>query len=273
MAVSGRWQLHPLHLYFVHSYLGLDDLALPLEITPYTSTRQEFAEVGEREYENMCSAGLIVDDEVDPGLARALAVLAKPYLWVDSLWVPEPGERALCRALAAVTDGSRIVLGVQAPGEDGQYGGMLTVELHERVTLSQALLPTLPAAPPGRQGSAKVPESSFPAPEREREPAEQGVLQQVSVTRSGSSGDRQLELYRAIGAAQHPRAGQLAANCRDRTGRVHRSQVVRWFDNVDDGRYLDHTERGSTGETVYALLPVDAATLGRRIEELVATVR
>ncbi|NYH76995.1 hypothetical protein FHR84_000309 [Actinopolyspora biskrensis] len=275
MAVAGRWQLHPLHLYFVHGYLGLDDLALPLEVAPYTHTRQEFAEVGKREYGTMRSQGLIVDDEIEPGLARVLTVLAKPYLWVDSLWVPRAGEPHLWRTIAAVTEGSRIVLGVQPPGETERYGGPLTVELHEGVSLSQALLPTLPAAPPGKQGPVKVPSSSFPKEETEQEPAQHGFLERAATTRgSATSGDRQLETYRAVGGAEHLRAGQLAANARDRNGRVNRSAVVRWFDNAEpDGRYLDHTERGSTGEPVHALTPADARVLGNKIEELITTVR
>ncbi len=68
--------------------------------------------------------------------------------------------------------------------------------------------------------------------------------------------------------------GQLAANLRDRNGRVNRSQVVRWFDNAEpDGRYLDHNERGDTGERLYGLTPADAHVLGTKIEELVTTVR
>ncbi len=104
MAVSGRWQLHPLHLYFVHGYLGLDDLTLPLEAPPYGHTRQQYGEVGKREYGTMRDQGLVVDDEVDPGLARALTVLCKPYLWVDSLWFPEAGKEPMWRAVAAATE-------------------------------------------------------------------------------------------------------------------------------------------------------------------------
>ncbi|SDP89857.1 EspG family protein [Actinopolyspora xinjiangensis] len=274
MAVSGRWQLHPLHLYFVHSYLGLDDLALPLEVEPYTHTREQFAEVGNREYETMRSEGLVVDDEVEPGLAWALAVLAKPYLWVDSMWFPRFGEPPMWRAVAAVTAGNRVVLGVQPPGETERYGGALTVELHDRVSLSQVLLPTLPPAPPGNQGPVRVPESSFPRQDSEAESESHGLLRPAAGSAGGSSGDRQLELYRTIGAAEHLRAGQLAANLRDRNGRVTRSRVVRWFDNAEpDGRYLDHHERGTTGEPIHALTPVDARALGGKIEELVAEVR
>ncbi|SFE19690.1 EspG family protein [Actinopolyspora alba] len=274
MAVSGRWQLHPLHLYFLHSYLGLDDLTLPLEVEPFTHTRQQFAEVGKREYETMRSEGLIVDDEVEPGLAHALAVLAKPYLWVDSMWLPRFGEHPMWRAVAAVTVGNRVVLGVQPPGETERYGGPLTVELHDRVSLSQALLPTLPPAPPGNQGPVRVPESSFPRQDSEADSESHGLLRPAAGSSGGGSGDRQLALYRALGAAEHLRAGQLAANVRDRNGRVTRSRVVRWFDNAEpDGRYLDHNERGNTGERVYALTPVDARALGGKIEELVAEIR
>lgn len=271
MAVSGRWQLHPLHLYFVHGYLGLDDLTLPLEAPPYGHTRQQLGEVGKREYETMRAEGLIVDDEIEPHLARALTVLSKPYLWVDSMWFPEPGGKAVWRTVAVVTEGNRIVLGVQPPGESDRYGGMLTVEVHENVTLSQVLLPTLPPAPPGTRGPVKVPASSFRPQEQD---AEAGSFLQPSMSARGSSGDRQLAVYEAIGSAEHVRVGQFAANMRDRNGRVNRSQVLRWFDNAEpDGRYLDHDEPGDTGERMYRLTPADPRLLGTTVEGLVAAVR
>ena len=49
--------------------------------------------------------------------------------------------------------------------------------------------------------------------------------------------------------------------------------MVRWFDNAEpDGRYLDRTERGSTGEQMFVLTPADAVQIRSGIDRLIAAV-
>lgn len=272
MAVVGRWQLHPLHLYLVRCYLQLDDLTLPLEGSAYGSTYEQLGAVGRREQPVMEQLGIIVDDEIEPRLTEALQVLTKPYLWVDSLWFPQFGGEAAWRTVAAVTEGARIVLGVQAPGDNDRFGGTLTVEVHEKVSLPQVLLPTLPPAPPGNRGAARVPATSLQP--REQSAERESMLESGRVARPRTTGDQQVALYHAIGEAPHVRAGQIAANLRDPHGRARRSQVLRWFDNAEpDGRYLDHSERGSTGETMFMLTPADARLLASTVDGLVNSMR
>ncbi|MGW3473754.1 ESX secretion-associated protein EspG [Saccharopolyspora sp. NPDC000995] len=272
MALVGRWQLHPLHLYLVRSYLELEDLTLPLEGPAYGRTMQQLGEVAQREAGTMAELGILVNNEVDPDLAQALKVLTKPYLWVDSLWFPDFASDAAWRTVAALTEGDRVVLGVQGPGETDRFGGPLTVEVHEKMQLSQAVLPTLPPAPPGSRPAVRVPASSLDsAPQAEEMP--DSMMQEVAQSR-GSSGDQQVAAYNEIGNAVHVRGGQIAANMRDPHGRVRRSPVVRWFDNDGpDGRYLDHTERGSTGEQMFVLTPADAVQIRSGIDRLIAAVR
>lgn len=273
MAVLGRWQLHPLHLYLVRSYLRLDDLTLPLEGSAYGSTYEQLGDIGRREQSTMEKLGIVADDEIEPRLADALQVLTKPYLWVDSMWFPQFGGEAAWRAVAAVTEGSRIVLGVQGPGEDDRFGGILTVEVHEKVSLPQVLLPTLPPAPPGNRGAARVPAGSLQPEQMPEDTEHESLLQSGRAHRPRSTGDQQVALYRAIGEAPHVRLGQLAANLRDPHGRVRRSQVLRWFDNEEpDGRYLNHSERGSTGETMFMLTPADARLIASTVDGLVKSV-
>lgn len=99
------------------------------------------------------------------------------------------------------------------------------------------------------------------------------MMQTVTQSR-GNSGDRQVAAYHEIGNAVHVRGGQIAANLRDPHGRVRRSPVVRWFDNAEpDGRYLDHAERGSTGEQMFLLTPAGAGQIRNGIDRLIAAVR
>jgi hypothetical protein len=272
VAVVARWQLHPLHLSLVQRYLGIEDLTLPLEAPSYGATQQQVAELARREAPQMEALGLLVDDEPAPGLEDALQLLAKPYLWVDSLWFPQFGADPAWRTVAVRTDEDRVVLGVQPPLDD-RFGGMLTVEVHEKVALPQVLLPTLPPAPPGKQHPVRVPESSFRV--GQEEPESDSFLEDSGRANRGGSGDREVEAYQAVrGGTEKVRVGQLAANLRDTNGKIHRNGPVTWFDNVEpDGRYLDHDEEGPSGERILMVTPADAGLLGRTIDQLVKSVR
>jgi len=271
VAVVARWQLHPLHLSLVQTYLRIEDLTLPLEAPSYGATQQQVADLARREAPQMEALGLLVNDELAPGLEDALRLLAKPYLWVDSLWFPQFGADPAWRTVAARTDEDRVVLGVQPPLDD-RFGGMLTVEVHEKALLPQVLLPTLPPAPRGTRNPVRVPESSFRVGQAEPEP--DTFLEESGRAARGGSGDREVEAYRAMGRVEKVRVGQLAANLRDTTGKVHRAGPVTWFDNAEpDGRYLDHTEQNSNGERCYLITPADAGVIGRTIDSLVRSAR
>lgn len=276
--MSQRWQLTPVQLDIVLKYLRISGLTLPLSTTSAGRTAEEFTRIALGEQERMAAGGLVVDDEIPTPLVEALTALATPYLWVDSLWFPQVGSDHCWRAVAVLTPDDEVVLGVQAPSEKPQRGGLLTVEVHTRVPLPQVLLGTLPPAPPGTRGTIRVPESSL-AQRQQQQPdddfGQQSMLQSSTSSRPrGSSGDRQVQLYETVGNAEHLRIGQLAANRRDRNGLKRRSQLAWWFDNHEpDGRYLNRVERGSTGERVFALLPADARLIGGQVESLVAEVR
>lgn len=275
MGLAGRWQLHPLHLYLVRYFLKLDDLVLPLEGPTYGRTTQQVGEIAQREYPTMEQLGIVVADDIDPELAEALTLLTKPHYWVDSLWFPRLDSDHMWRTVAVITEGDRVVLGVQTPGETERFGGTLTVEIHEKMPLPQVLLPTLPPAPPGNRGVAKVPVSVFQQRMRQSDEDEgQDSFMQSTTRRPASSGDQQLAVYDAIAGTEHVRAGQIAANMRDRNGKVKRSTVLKWFDNAQpDGRYLDHVEGSGTGEQLMAFTPADARLIGAKINELVTAVR
>ncbi|MFC7343131.1 ESX secretion-associated protein EspG [Saccharopolyspora griseoalba] len=272
MSVLGRWQLTPVHLDIVCKYLGIERLTAPISTRSFGRTTEELSRIGQAEHANLGAAGVVVDDEIAPPLVEALKVIAAPYFWVDSVWFPQPGTDHCWRALAAFAEDNRVVLGVQAPGEEPQRGGLLTVEVHQNVPLPSVVLGTLPPAKPGTAGVVRVPHSSLN--EEKGENYDPTSMMQSATPRRASSGDRQVALLEQVGKAPHVRLGQLAANRRDQYNRRNRSQVVAWFDNAEpDGRYVNRVERGSTGEPVYALLPADARTIGTEIDALVNSLR
>ncbi|MHA6798609.1 ESX secretion-associated protein EspG [Bounagaea algeriensis] len=276
MTQLGRWQLPPVHLDAVLSYLGVEELALPLTTRSHGYTVEQWARAVQAEAGNMAASGVLVDDEIDPNLATALRTLAKPYLWADSIWYPDPEQPHCWRTLAAITEGergNRVVLGVQTPGEDPQRGGLLTVEVHERVTAAEVLLPTLPPAPKGRQPAVRVPAAELdPARRGERrgeddEPG--GIMRPAASGGRMRSGDRQVQLAKQIAGMPRVRVGQLAVNKRDQLGKRQRSPIVAWFDTPEpDGRYLNRAERGSTGEQLTAFVPADAREIGNQVENM-----
>lgn len=271
MAVVARWQLHPLHLSLVQTYLGIEDLTLPLEAPSYGATQQQVADLARREAPQMEALGLLVDDELAPGLEDALRLLAKPYLWVDSLWFPQFGADPAWRTVAARTDEDRVVLGVQPPLDD-RFGGTLTVEVHEKASLPQVLLPTLPPAPPGARNPVRVPESSFRIGRAEPEP--DTFLEESGRAKQGGSGDREVAAYEAMARTEKVRVGQLAANHRDTNGKVHRTGPTTWFDVAPpDGRYLDHADTSSSGERLCVITPADAGAIGGTVDALIRAAR
>ncbi len=278
MTQLGRWQLPPVHLDAVLSYLGIEELALPLTTRSYGYTVEQWVRTVRAEVGNMAAGGVLVDDEVDPDLATALRTLAKPYLWADSIWYPDPEQPHCWRTLAAITGGergNRVVLGVQTPSEDPQRGGLLTVEAHERVTAAEVLLPTLPPAPKGQQPAVRVPAAELdnaPRGEDERREADDapgGFMRPAASGGRMRSGDRQVQLAKQIAGMPRVRVGQLAVNRRDQLGKRQRSPIVAWFDTPDpEGRYLNRAERGSTGEQLVAFVPADAREIGNQVEKM-----
>ena len=272
MSVLGRWQLPPVHLDIVLKHLRIDGLTLPISTRSFGHTAEQFSAIGKAELPIMEANGVVADDEVVMPLVDALKTLSTPYLWVDSMWFPEPGSDHCWRTVAVFTEGNRIVLGVQAPSEDPQRGGLLTVEVHQNAPLPGVVLGTLPPAKPGSYGPIRVPHSSMQGDQVED--YDPSSMMETATRKRGSSGDQQVELYEKIGKAQHVRIGQIAANMRDQHGRRRRTPVVSWFDNAEpDGRYLNRVERASTGEPLYALLPADAGLIGNEINSLINQVR
>ncbi|GAB2732293.1 ESX secretion-associated protein EspG [Salinifilum aidingensis] len=273
MTQLGRWQLPPVHLDAVLTYLGVEDLTLPLTTRSQGHTVEQWARTVQNEIGNMTASGVLVDDEVEPNLAAALRALAKPHLWADSIWYPDAGQPHCWRTVAAITEGergTRVVLGVQPPDEDPQRGGPLTVEVHERVTAAEVLLPTLPPAPKGQHPAVRVPPAEL---EPRRGPGEgeepDGFMRPAASGNRMRSGDRQVQLAKQIAGLPRVRVGQFAVNKRDQLGKRHRSSIAAWFDTPEpDGRYLNRAERGSTGEELAAFVPADAREIGNQVESM-----
>ncbi len=94
----------------------------------------------------------------------------------------------------------------------------------------------------------------------------------VSASASTSRGERERSAAAAILDAAHPRAGQIAANPRGPSGKVHRSTVLRWCDVDGDGRYHVTLTRQRDGHEWLAVGPSDAQRLGDGVQRLLASL-
>jgi hypothetical protein len=94
----------------------------------------------------------------------------------------------------------------------------------------------------------------------------------VAASPARSSADRDLAAAAAILDKPHLRAGQIAANVRDPSGQVRRSDVLRWCDNVD-GRYHVTVDRRSGESTSLTVGPSDPQRLGDGVQRLLAALQ
>ena len=93
----------------------------------------------------------------------------------------------------------------------------------------------------------------------------------VPATPVRSSAERDSAAAAAILDKPHARAGQIAANVRDPSGRARRSNVLRWCDNVD-GRYQVTVNRRAGESTSLTIGPSDPHRLGDGVQRLLAAL-
>ena len=232
----------------------------PIEVRAHGRTDLERARVRDRVRAELEQAGLLRAGRVDPDLESALRLLHRPAAWIDSVWLPGAATDQPVRVLAA-RNGFTAVCAQQRPTEPGAT----LLEVIPAGSLVAAVVGRLPAQPPGRKPAVVVP-LDVPVTPR----GDGSVLVPASV--SASRGERERSAAAVILDAAHPRSGQIAANVRDPSGKVHRSTVLRWCDNDGDGRYHVTVTRQRDGHEWLAVSPSDAQRLGDGVQRLLASL-
>lgn len=201
--------------------------------------------------------GELRDGRLAPDLEDALRVLARPERSVDAVWLPASRATLPMRVLAAQA-GNSAVIAVQTPEAPGATS---LVEIPAR-SLVAAMIGELPGAPPGKRPAVTVPARQ----PRAREPVSPGgVLTAHSPALSRA--ERDWRAATEVTDVPHRRTGQIGANVRRRAGGELRSEVLRWFDNDGDGRYL-MSIRHERGEQQWLVAPADATALGEHTTQL-----
>jgi ESX secretion-associated protein EspG len=269
--VSERWLLPPLWFDLCWEIGRFDEYPFPIAVRSHGATLEERAVLRQRALPDLQAAGLVVGGGLAPRFAQVLARLAKPGLWIEGLWMPDDTAESPVRLLSVASEEGAVLL-VQEPGETEQHGGDLRISLHPRASVGAAAVQGMPSAPPGKRSRLAVSVAELAPRNKDGESFEDvDMMQSVSSPRRTPPG---AEALRAITDAAHLRDGQFTANLRDRMGRSHRSQVLKWFDAFEpDGRYgLTQQLRPGVGPEI-VLAPLSPAEIGAALDNRVAEVR
>ncbi len=216
-------------------------------------------EAARRELEDR---GALRNGRLDVDLEAVLRVLARPERSIDALWLPELDATLPVRVLAAQA-GRLGVLAVQTPDEPGAT----RVDEISANSLAAAVIAQMPEGPAGRRETVTVPAHE---PPRERDPEKRNSVL-VSHSPTLSRAERDYRTAVEVIEAPHPRTGQIGANVRGRGGEERRSEVLRWFDNEGDGRYL-MSPRHHQGGRQWLVAPADARALGEHATALLSSI-
>lgn len=216
------WRLSAAQWDLLTEALQLEGYPAPIQVRSHGRTDLERARLRAEVGEELRRFGLVRADRVDADLEAALRLLHRPVSWVDSVWLSDATAEQPVRVVAA-RGGAMGVCALQHPDRPGAT----VLDIIPSAGLVAAVVGRLPPHPPGRSTAVTI--ALAPSPERPG-----GVLVSASPVRTGV--ERERAAVSAILDQPHLRAGQIAANMRDSTGRMHRSQVLRWCDNPD-GRY------------------------------------
>ncbi|MBK1785187.1 ESX secretion-associated protein EspG [Prauserella cavernicola] len=248
----------PVAFDFLWESAGIGELPYPLRVRSHGRTELE-----RRELRRGFDAEFAARDIPGSHVEEWLALLARPSISIDALFIPE--FQAPPVAALAASDGRQAVLAVQ-----DATGVSLRPAYPDG--LVSAVVDLLPQAPRGSESSITIPIDEA----LRTEPARSGV-----VAGSGAGARRRTALserttdprqaYAQLIAQPRSRGGQLAANSRDDLGAKRRSAVLAWFDTAT-GRYLSLSRPGTDGREWVTVSPADAKTLRSRLGEMVAGV-
>lgn len=254
--MTGQWSFTAAQWGLLTRMLELAFYPAPIEV----NLALRGGDVAARE---LTERGLLHQGRVDANLEEALRVLARSESSVDAVWLDQPEATLPVRVLAA-RSGRLGVLATQSPDQPGAT----QVREVSANGLAPALIGQLPANIPGTSPAVTV-----PAEKRDNlgtGDQQQGVLRSTTSS-SLSRQERDRRAAVKIVEVAHQRAGQIGANRRDRNGRERRSDVLRWFDNAGDGRYLMALQHVRDARQWW-IAPADAEALGTQTAELLASV-
>lgn len=252
------WRLSAAQWDLLTETLQLERYPAPIQVHSHGRTALERGHVRAEVAEQLRRLGLIRAGRVDADLESAMWLLHRPASWLDSVWLTGPAADRPVRVLAAC-GGTVAVCAVQEPDQ----AGATRLDVIPVAGMAAAVVSRLPSHPPGRSPAGTIalaPDPSWAAR------GGGGVLVSTFPVQT----ERQRAAVSAILDQPHARAGQIAANVRDR-GRVRRSPVLRWCDNPD-GRYQITVTTFRDDTRSLTVVPCDSHRLTAAIHHLLDTL-
>ncbi len=246
------WRLSAAQWDVLTETLQLERYPAPIQVRSAGRTGLERGRIRADVSAELSRLGLMRGGRVDADLEAAMHLLHRPATWLDSVWLLDAAADQPARVLAA-RGGTMGVCVLQHPDQPGAT----VLDLIPAAGLAAAVVSRLPPHPSGRSPAATIP---LAAPPDRRSG---GVL--VSASPARTSVERDSAAASAILDQPHARAGQIAANLRESSGRARRSQVLRWCDN-QDGRYQITITGRSDASRSLTVTPCDPQRLGEAIQ-------
>jgi EspG family len=270
------WRLSAPQWEVLTEVLGLERYPSPIQVYSHGRTHVERVRVRADVCVELAQLGLLRAGRIDADLESALRLLHWPASWVDSVWLAGAVADQPVRVIAARA-GTAGVCALQHPDQPGAT----LLEVIPATGLAAAVVGRLPSHPPGRSSAVTVALQSDGARQHSGTRQHSGVRPPsgaqfgggllVSASPVQTSAERDSTAVAAILDKPHARAGQIAANLRDPSGRVRRSDVLRWCDNVD-GRYQVTVNRRSGEPTSLTVGPSNPQRLGDGVQRLLTAL-
>ncbi|HEV2885754.1 MAG TPA: ESX secretion-associated protein EspG [Jatrophihabitans sp.] len=216
--MSLAWRLSAAQWDVLTEVLGLEGYPAPIQVCSSGRTRLEHARVRADVCVELSQLGLLHAGRVDADLEAALHLLHWPSTWVDSVWLADAAADQPVRVVAA-RGGAAGVCALQHPDQPGAT----LLEVIAAAGLGAAVVSRLPSHPPGRSSAVTVPRQPGTALQSlQHRGAQSSGRLLVAASPAQTSADRDLAAAAAILNKPHARAGQIAANVREPSGRVRR---------------------------------------------------
>lgn len=233
----------------------------PFEVPSLGETLDDRARIRSAVHADLEQREIIVRGRLDPRVAAALHLLARPQIQLDTISTVDFQQ-------GAVTQGSMLYAVAAARGRDAvlavQDGLMLRLEETRDTALAASLVGLLPPTPAGPGEPVSLPANLVGSPVPSGGPSPQVVTRR---TAASLSRDQQ----KALAAMMDPpvlRLGQIGVGLYDQRGQVRRLPGLAWFDNAA-GRYFSVVARGRDGQDWATVSPGDGTRMVYRLGEMI----
>jgi hypothetical protein len=256
--MAGQYTLSLAAVDVLSQTLDVNTRLFPFEIPSFGQLQEDRIRIAKAVFNDLYKRGLVRQGELDPGLIRALRVLADYRVAVTAMGTVGKNEQLFARASA---DGDTGVLAVQE-------GQKIRFDLIRPTALARSIVELLPKMDAGPGQSVTL---TRPAPVGARsgggDEPELNYFANIRGPRTGS--DQAMRIAQSYMARPRTGSGFFAVVGRNRHGKEVQAGEVGWYD-TDQGRYLSLSRPpGDDGQIHGTMSPADPARLTQQLSQLI----